>query len=187
MVQTTFAQDNLCSQISTLIESSKTGFVSVLGEIMDEKKRDYVSKVDLPGWGDGFVHPVDEDGPYVLYVSLGGNNLSSIKRRYMTWVPKLTACLRGWKRSEITSVDEVRSVFRQTREGPTIQLDYNVEPSDIGNTKYDLYLTFKAPPSLVEKNFCRDLSTLIDASRNGFGAAIVVLGLRNEIERANVR
>ena len=174
MFQTTLAQaakqDDLCSKLSTLIEASKTSFVSILGETMDETQHAYVSKVKLSGWGDGFVHPEDPELPFVLYVSLGGNDLSPIRKRYKAWVPKLTACLRGWKRSEIVAVDEVKSVFRQTREGPTIQLDYNIEPSNIGDTKYDLYLTVTASKIVVEQHFCRDLSTLIDASRNRFAS-----------------
>jgi len=174
LVHTTLAQtpkqDDLCSKLSTLIDASKTSFVSIVGDTMDAKQGGYVSKVELSGWGDGFVHPEDPELPFVLYVSLGGNNLSPIKKRYQAWIPKLTACLRGWKRSETIAADEVRSVFRQTREGPTIQLDYNIEPSNVGDTKYDLYLTFKSPPDVVEQHFCRDLSTLIDASRSRFAS-----------------
>lgn len=174
ILQTTIAQtakqNDLCSKLSTLIDASKTSFVSILGDSMDEKERAYVSKVELSGWGDGFVHPEDAELPYVLYVSLGGNNLSPIRKRYKAWVPKLTACLRGWNRSETVSVDEVKSVFTQTREAPTIQLDYNIEPSNIGDTKYDLYLTIKAPQIVVEQHFCRDLSTLIDASKTAFAS-----------------
>ena len=174
MVQTSLAQtakqDDLCSNISTLIEASKTSFVSILGDTMDEKERTYVSKVELSGWGDGFVHPEDAERPFALYVSLGGNTLSPIKKRYKAWVPKLSACLRGWKRTESVSVEEVKSVFTQTREGTTIQLDYNIEPSNVGDTKYDLYLTIKSPAIVIEQHFCRDLSTLLDASRNRFAS-----------------
>lgn len=166
--------NDLCSQISTLIDASKTGFASMVGDPTDEKRRVYVSKLELSGWVHGFVHPEDEQAPFILYVMLGGNNLSSIKKRYKAWVPKLSACLRGWKRSETVSVEEVRSVFRLTREAPTIQLDYNVEPSDVGDTKHDLYLTFKSPSKVAETNFCRDLSTLINASRNGFASMVGV-------------
>ena len=164
-------KNDLCSRVSTLIEASKTGFVSVLGETMDEKQRTYVSKVELSGiWTDGFVYPEAVEGPYLLYVSLGGDNLQAIRKRYRAWVPTLTACLRGWKRTETASTVEVKSVFRQTVEGPSIELDYNIEPSEIGDTKYDLYLTFKSPPSVVEKNFCADLSSLLSASQTRFAS-----------------
>lgn len=163
--------NDLCSRVSSLIEASKTGFVSVLGETMNEKDRSYVSKVELAGvWTDGFVYPESVEGPYTLYVSLGGDNLQAIRRRYKIWIPKLTACLRGWKRTETASTVEVKSVFKQTVEGPSIELDYNIEPSDVGDTKYDLYLTFKSPPSFVEKNFCADLSSLLSASQTRFAS-----------------
>jgi preprotein translocase subunit SecB len=174
LVQSSQAQErpNLCSQLSTLIESSETGFVSMAGDTMDEKERSYISKLEMSGWTDGFVYPEAADGPYILYVSLGGNNLPAIRQRYRTWIPKLTACLRGWKRTETASAEEVKSVFTQTLEGPVIQLDYNIEPSTVGDTKYDLYLTFKAPLSVVEKNFCADLSNLINSSQTGFASIV---------------
>lgn len=165
-------QNLLCGQLSNLIESSKGGFVSVVGESIDEKQRSFSSKLDLAGWTNGFVYPEAADGPYVLYVSLGGNNISEIKRRYRTWVPKLMACLKGWKRTEVVSTEDVKSVFTQRVEGPSIELEYNIEPSDVGHTKFDLYLTFLAPSSVVEKNFCADLSSLIDASRTGFASIV---------------
>ena len=161
-------QTGLCRQLSSLIDASKTSFGSILGDTMDEPKRIYVSKVELSGWGDGFVHPEEAEGPYVLYVSLGGNNVAAIEKRYKVWVPKLTACLPGWKRTETTSVEDVKSVFRQSSEGPIIQLDYNLEPSDVGDTKFDLYLTITSPPSVAERHFCSHLSTLVDAGRTGF-------------------
>jgi hypothetical protein len=174
--QTTQAQepqkDDLCSRVSTLIEASKTGFVSILGETMDEKQRTYVSKLELSEWTDGFVYPEASEGPYILYVSLGGDDLSVTRKRYRAWVPRLTACLRGWKRTETASAEEVKSVFMQTVEGPSVELDYNIEPSKIGDTKFDLYLTFKSPASVVEKNFCGDLSSLINASRTGFTSIV---------------
>lgn len=58
-----------------------------------------------------FIPKLPKD-PYILYVSLGGDNLQAIRRRYKTWVPKLTACLRGWKRTETASTVEVKSVFK---------------------------------------------------------------------------
>lgn len=45
------------------------------------------------------------------------------------------------------STVEVKSVFRQTVEGPSIELEYNRKPSKLGSTKYDLYLTIQAPSS----------------------------------------
>jgi len=164
-------KSDLCSRVSTLLEAGNTGFVSMTGETMNEKNRSYVSKVDLAGvWTDGFVYPEAAEGPYILYVSLGGDNLQIIRRRYKAWIPKLTACLRGWKRTETASTVEVKSVFKQTVEGPSIELDYNLEPSEVGDTKYDLYLTFKSPASLVEKNFCADLSSLLSASQTRFAS-----------------
>jgi hypothetical protein len=173
IAQTTQAQEptttDLCSRVSTLIEASNLGFVSILGETMDEKERSYLSKLDLSeAWSEGFVYPEAASGPYLLYVSLGGNNLQDIRRRYRAWIPRLTACLRGWKRTQSASRDEVKTVFKQSVEGPSIELDYNIEPSKVGDTKYDLYLTFKSAASVVEKNFCGDLSSLINASRTGF-------------------
>lgn len=164
-------QNPLCGQLSNLIESSKGGFASVVGGSINEKQRSFSSKLDLVGWTNGFVY-LEADGPYVLYVSLGGNNLLEIKRRYRTWVPKLTACLKGWKRTEVVSAEDVKSVFTQRVEGPSIELEYNIEPSDVGDTKFDLYLTFLAPASFVEKNFCAELSSLIDASRTGFASIL---------------
>jgi len=158
----------LCNQLSNLIESSKAGFVSMVGDSIDEKQRSYSSKLDLVGWTNGFVYPEASDGPYVLYVSLGGNNLWEIKRRYRAWVPKLAACLAGWRRTEVASKEDLKSVFRQRVEGPSIELEYNLEPSTVGDTKFDLYLTFMAPASVVEKNLSADLSSLINASRTGF-------------------
>ena len=170
-------QNDLCRQLSSLIDASKTSFGSILGDTMDEPKRSYVSKVELSGWGDGFVHPEEVEGPYVLYVSLGGNNLAGIQKRYKAWVPKLTACLPGWKRTETTSAEDVKSVFRQSSDSPIIQLDYNLEPSEVGDTKFDLYLTVTSPPSVAEKHFCSHLSTLIDAGRTGFAS---IRGAANE-------
>ena len=170
-------QNDLCRQLSSLIDASKTSFGSILGDTMDEPKRIYVSKVELSGWGDGFVHPEEVEGPYVLYVSLGGNNLAGIQKRYKVWVPKLIACLPGWKRIETTSADEVKSVFRQSSDSPIIQLDYNLEPSEVGDTKFDLYLTVTSPPSVAEKHFCGHLSTLIEAGRTGFAS---IRGAANE-------
>lgn len=140
------------------------------GETMNEQDRSYVSKIELAEWTDGFVYPEAAEGPYILYVSLGGDNLQTIRRRYKAWIPKLTACLRGWKRTETASTAEVKSVFKQTVEGPSIELDYNLEPSEVGDTKYDLYLTFKSPASVIEKNFCADLSSLLSASQTGFAS-----------------
>ena len=100
------------------------------GETMNEKDRSYVSKIELAEWTDGFVYPQAAEGPYILYVSLGGDNLQTIRRRYKAWIPKLTACLRGWKRTETASTAEVKSVFKQTVEGPIIKLEYNRKPSN---------------------------------------------------------
>ena len=76
---------------------------------------------------------------------LGGNRISAIRGNYSRWVSKLTKCLPGWKRTETASAEEVKSVFRETGEGPSIELEYNRKPSNVGSTKYDLYLTSQAP------------------------------------------
>ena len=70
-------KNDLCSRVSTLLEASNTRFVSMAGETMNEKDRSYVSKLELAGvWTDGFVYPEAAEGPYILYVSIGGDNLS---------------------------------------------------------------------------------------------------------------
>ena len=137
--QTTLAQaakqDDLCNKISTLIEASKTSFVSILGETMDEKEGAHVSKVKLSGWGGGFVHPEDaelplgsgwvypeDEEPYALYIMLGGNRISEIRLDYQKWVSNLAACVPRWKPTRTASREEVETVFRQSPEGLSIGL-----------------------------------------------------------------
>jgi hypothetical protein len=158
--------NDFCGQLSTLIQASKTSFGSIVGAAADE--RSYNSKLDLSDWGDGFVYLDEAEGAYVLYVALGGNDLGRVKKQYSRSVSQLSACLRGWKRSETSGSDYVMSTFVESREGSVIDLEYNTEPSEVGSTKYDLYLTVKVPASEIEKPFCGHLSTLIGESQTGF-------------------
>jgi hypothetical protein len=53
--------------------------------------------------------------------------------------------LPDWKRVETASAEEVKSVFREADDGPSLELEYNRKPSKVGSTKFDLYLTSQGP------------------------------------------
>jgi hypothetical protein len=90
------------------------------------------------------VYP-ERDDSHARYIILGGNRIVNVRSNYLRWVSKLTKCLPGWKRTKMVSADDVGSAFSETSEGPRVELEYNREPSKVGSTKYDLYLTVQSP------------------------------------------
>jgi len=137
-------EKNLCADLSSLINASRTGFTEIAGKLEDEKLGSHRSNLKVSSWGSGWVYPKADD-PHALYVLLGGNRISEIRGSYSRWVSKLTTCLPGWKRVETASAEEVKSVFRETGDGPSLELEYNRKPSQVGSTKFDLYLTSLGP------------------------------------------
>ena len=132
-----------CEQLSTVVDASRIGFISIVGADCCQDGRFY-SKEKLSVWGRGFVRPDDPDGPSVTFVILGGNNIFQVKSQYYDWASKVVTCFPSWKREESAADGYKYYIFREKDEGPSIEVSYNLEPSQKTGT-LNLFLKVESP------------------------------------------
>jgi len=139
------ATNSLCGPISKLVEASKTGFDSIIGEPIfpGTSYASFKTTIELPGATYGSVKP-KRPASYTMYET----DVAAMAESQMYGLAsRITSCLPTWQKKEEDLTGYKGYKFRERAGSTIITVAYNLEPSKYGS-KHALLLTVDPPPEL---------------------------------------
>jgi hypothetical protein len=122
------SKDEFCQTLLKLLDSSKGGFYSIVGDATNSENTFYPS-VMMPGAAGGYVLPKERVYYYLLITSEKGK----AERQYFETISKLRVCLPSWEEKEESNSYSFRYYkFKESKGDTVVNVNYNLTPQNSG-------------------------------------------------------
>lgn len=136
---TFLSNDDFCQALTKLLESSKGGFYSIVGDPpLGKTENIFHPNITIPGAIQGYVRPQEE----VYYYLFIDEDKGKVESKFYSSVSKVKVCLVGWEEKEQINSTFRFHKFREAKGTTVVMVYYN---SVAQNEKYYLSLSIVIP------------------------------------------